>query len=188
MLKRLSLVFLASLFLSLTASAQSMEFIGEGVRENTTLSTFESYKLVHYAASFERSLSPSIARSLHLTMLAEWGMFFTKDKMVGALEQALVANTTDAEFRGFASEISRFKKTLLALPINKGSELQFQHTPGEGLTILMKGPRGLAPIFKSSDQNFSMKIFSIWLGQAHPDANNRASLERLIANLWQNAH
>jgi hypothetical protein len=77
---------------------------------------------------------------------------------------------------------------MLSLPIDKGSELTFQHKPGVGLEIFMNGPRGFTPVFRSSDQDFSMKLFSVWLGKAHPDANNRESLLRLIEDLWRNAH
>jgi len=166
---------------------QTLRYMGEGVRQNRVLSTFDSYKLVHYAGSFEKALSPQIARSMHFTMLADWGIFFTKAKMVDALEQALEANTTSSEFRSLSSEISRFKSALLSLPIKNGTKLKFNHSPSSGLEIQMKGPNGYVPVFRSSNQVFSMKIFAIWLGKAHEDANNKESLERLIEDLWKNA-
>jgi hypothetical protein len=180
------------LFLSLStfagqSSAQSLIYIGEGVRQNTTVYTFDSYKMEHYASSAERMLSPQIERSLHLTMLTDFGTFFTKAKMVEALEQALHANTAEGELSRLSSEIGRFKKTLLSLPIKNGTELRFNHSPESGLQILMNSARGLVTVFQSEDQNFSMNILSIWLGQAHPDANNRESLVRLIEALWKNA-
>lgn len=181
---------LSILSLSLFAApsfAQSLAYVGEGVRQNTTLYTFDSYKLVHHASSFERSLSPHIERSLHLTMLSDFGTFFTKEKMVEALEQALQANTSASELGRLSGEIVRFKKTMLSLPIGKGTELKFNHSPNSALQIQMKGPRGFVTVFQSSDQNFSMDILSIWLGNAHPDANNRDSLVRLTEGLWKNA-
>lgn len=178
-------------FLSLSALAApsfaELIYMGEGVRQNTTMYTFDSYKVVHYASSNERVLSPSIERSLHLTMLTDFGTFFTKGRMVDALEQALRVNTTADEISRLSSEINKFKKTLLSLPIKNGSELRFNHVPGSGLQILMNGARGLVLVFESKDEDFSQDIMAIWLGQAHPDANNRDSLVNLIEALWANA-
>jgi hypothetical protein len=185
-LKTLCSFLLLLPILATNASANPL-FIGAGVRQNTTLTAFDSYKIVHHAENASKHLTPEIGRTLNLTMIAEWGPFFTKGRMVEAFEQALQANMTGGEFDSLSSEIGRFKKTLLALPINAGSELQFQHIPGTGLQISMKGPRGFALIFRSADANFSMKIFSIWLGRAHPNANNRENLEQLIKDLWSNA-
>lgn len=190
MLRKLSPLVFVLFSLSTIAHAEDGQAnikLGEGVRQNTTLFTFDSYRMTHYAANSKRELSPQVARSLSLTMLAEWGTFFTKAKMVDALHQALEVNTSADEFTRLNSEISRFKKTLLMLPINNGSELNFKYTPETGLEIQMKGPRGFLTVFKSSDQKFAMSIFAIWLGKAHPDANNRGSLERLIEDLWRNA-
>lgn len=164
-----------------------LAYIGEGVRQNTVVFSFDSYKVVHYASSYSRSLSYDIERSLHLTMLSEWGTFFTKDRMVEALVQALEANVDSGELNRMAGELNRFEKTLLSLPINKGSELHFNHIPGLGLQIQMKGGRGLVKVFESRDQAFSIAIMKVWLGRAHPSANNRDSLERLIENLWKYA-
>lgn len=181
MLKVLSSFLLLFTLFSTTAQAE-IHFLGEGVRQNTTLSTFDSYKMVHHAESKERLLAPHIGRTLDLTMLTDFGMLFTKARMVEALEQALSANMIEGEMGQFAGEINRFKKSLLSLPIGNGSQLRFQHVPGTGLQIYMSGRL----VFRSADQNFSMKIFSIWLGRAHPDANNRENLELLIENLWRN--
>lgn len=182
-LKTLSTCLFLITLLSAGAQAE-MYFMGEGVRQNTTLSTFDSYKMVHHAESTERLLAPHIGRTLDLTMLTDFGLLFTKARMVEALEQALSANMVDGEMGAFSGEINRFKKALLGLPIGNGSQLRFQHVPGTGLQIYMSGRL----VFRSSDQNFSMKICSIWLGRAHPDANNRENLELLIENLWRNKH
>lgn len=175
------------LLVSMSAFADQMIEIGRGVRQNTTLSTFDSYSMVHFAANDARVLSPDVARTLDLTMIADFGMFFTKERMVEALEQSLSANMANDEFQSYTNEIDRFKKALLALPIKSGSRLQFNHIPGEGLRILMKKGSLEKEVFASADSNFSLKIFSIWLGKAHPKANNLESLEKLISDLWKNA-
>lgn len=187
MLKKLSLMLLLS-FLSLTASANSLVYIGEGVRQNTTLYTFDSYKIVHHAADTHRALNPDVARILDLTMIASWGGLFTQTRMVEAFEESIKANMTGDEFARYEGEIVRFKKALHLLKINAGSELQFKHNPTERLQLSMKGPSGYKVVFKSADANFSMKVFSIWLGKASSNANNPENLEQLIANLWKNAN
>lgn len=183
MIKKLSLVFLLTC-LSLTAAANSLIYIGEGVRQNTIGSSFDTYKMVHHAANTHRALTPDVARTLDLTMIASWGFFFTKEKMIEALKDSLLANMTSEEFAAYSGEVEKFKKTLLQLPINPGTQLQFVHVPGEGLRILMNGKL----VLRSADSNFSMKVFSIWLGKASANANNRGSLEQLIENLWKNAN